>query len=123
MAKTEINVKKNNSKQNKTTAIYKILRRKLKINQHEPNWMNSGALPNCNMSCTHTHTHTHARTRRHQKWLTQKKWQHRVYKKIEKKTKTQYEKLTTQGTQEEDKQDKCVGHHNTQTNTKNVNKT
>jgi hypothetical protein len=38
-----------------------------------------------------------------------------VYKKIEKKTKTQYEKLTTtQGTQAEDKQNKCVGHHNTQ---------
>ena len=32
-----------------------------------------------------------------------------------KKTKTQYEKLTTtQGTQAEDKQNKCVGHNNTQ---------
>ena len=31
------------------------------------------------------------------------------------KMKTQYEKLTTtQGTQAEDKQNKCVGHHNTQ---------
>ena len=38
------------------------------------------------------------------------------------------EKLATQGTQDEEKQNKkhnilCVGHHYTQTNTNNVNKT
>ena len=35
------------------------------------------------------------------------------------------EKLATQGTQDEEKQNKhtCVGHHHTQTNTNNLNKT